>query len=97
RLPNSGCLLLTISAATSAAAFDACPAAAALPVSGHRMPILTVPAACAGGIEIRAAAAASAAALIPDDFATLAPRAPELSQRRCRGRHGGPGCCALAF
>ena len=49
KLSSSGCLLLTISAAISAAAFDAWPAAAALPVSGHRMPILTVSAARAGG------------------------------------------------
>ena len=67
-----------MSAATSAAAFDACPAAAALPVSGHRMPILTVPAACADGIEIRAAAAAIAAAIIVDGFVTSSSRGPNF-------------------
>ena len=48
RLPSSGCALLTISAASSAAALDAWPAAPALPVSGHVMPTLTVSAAAAG-------------------------------------------------
>ena len=50
-----------ISAATSTAAFEACPAAAALPVSGNSTPILTVPAANACGEIASDAAAASAA------------------------------------
>ena len=38
------------------------------------MPILTVPAACADDIEIRAAAAAIAAAIIADGFVTSSSR-----------------------
>src|SRR5437763_12441129 len=38
---NSGCALLTMSAAISTAALDACPAAAALPVSGNSTPTFT--------------------------------------------------------
>src|SRR5262249_53553531 len=48
KFASSGCALLTMSAATSAAALEAWPAAAALPVSGHRMPIRTLSAAAAG-------------------------------------------------
>jgi len=58
--------LLTISAATSAAAFEAWPAAAALPVSGYRMPILTASAAVAAGTESTAAATSNMAAIIAD-------------------------------
>jgi len=44
----AGIAELTISAATSQAAFEACPAAAALPVSGNRTPTFTGSAARAG-------------------------------------------------
>src|SRR5262245_30884182 len=62
RSPSSGCALLMISTATSAAAFEAWPAAAALPVSGHRMPILTTSAAIAGTAAESAMSVAAAAA-----------------------------------
>src|SRR5882724_757204 len=61
--PSSGCGLLTISAAISTAAFEACPAAAAFPVSGNRTPTFTASAACAIRAPVaRLAAAALAAA-----------------------------------
>src|ERR1043166_1725334 len=61
-LASSGCALLTMSAATSSAAFDAWPAAAALPVSGNRMPIFTRSAARAGAVP---AASDNVAAPVP--------------------------------
>src|SRR5262245_10557173 len=60
--PSSGCALLMISTATSAAALEAWPAAAALPVSGHRMPILTTSAAITGAAAEHAMSVAAAAA-----------------------------------
>src|SRR4029453_15149474 len=62
RSPRSGCALLMISTATSAAALEAWPAAAALPVSGHRMPILTTSAAITGTAAENAISVAAAAA-----------------------------------
>ena len=68
QLPSSGCLLLMMSAATSAAAFEAWPAAAAFPVSGHRMPILTFSAGHAGIALHSIADTAASAAIMANGF-----------------------------